>query len=163
MTVDIDQIRKRRGLSQDVLDAAYNELLRELPLAALRSDVGVTQSEMASRLGVSQAAVSKLEGRGDFLVSTLQRYVDAVGGTLEVAIRAADKCYQLIKSADEKGPLFRLDSDDGALVQAWQHLQYQPAQRPSELWTKRSCSVEEVDVFAAFAASANEFEQLEAA
>jgi predicted transcriptional regulator len=56
-------------------------------LANLRENLGLTQSDMASRLAVNQAAVSQMERRGDIRLSTLRRYVGALGGRLEVRVK----------------------------------------------------------------------------
>lgn len=53
-------------------------------LKALRRAAGLTQREMASRLLVGQAAVSKIEQRGDVQISSLQRYVEALGARLRI-------------------------------------------------------------------------------
>jgi len=58
-----------------------------LTLRALREAAGYTQSELAERTGIDQGDISRLEGResyGDCQVDTLQRYIEAVGGTLEL-------------------------------------------------------------------------------
>lgn len=62
---------------------AMDEVI-ELNLKALRNELGLTQAELAARLGMAQAQVSQIEGRGDFLISTMRRYVEALGGKLEV-------------------------------------------------------------------------------
>jgi hypothetical protein len=43
-----------------------------------------------SKLAVGQPAVTKLEKRGDMHVGNLRRYVEALGGTLEITARFAD-------------------------------------------------------------------------
>lgn len=53
-------------------------------LKALRQAAGLTQMEMAGRLGVGQAAISKIEQRGDVQISSLQRYVAALGAHLRI-------------------------------------------------------------------------------
>lgn len=54
-------------------------------LRDMRKMSGLTQAQMAQRLDVGQAAVSKVEsGRADMQVSTLQKYVEALGGSLRV-------------------------------------------------------------------------------
>lgn len=53
-------------------------------LRALRQAAGFTQIEMAQRLGVGQAAISKIEQRGDVQISSLQRYVEALGASLRI-------------------------------------------------------------------------------
>src|SRR4051812_3935669 len=53
-------------------------------LKALRELAGLTQAEMADRLDVGQAAISKIEHRGDVQISSLQRYVEALGARLHI-------------------------------------------------------------------------------
>lgn len=55
-----------------------------MSLKALRQAAGLTQLEMAERLGVGQAAISKIEQRGDIQISSLQRYVEALGARLRI-------------------------------------------------------------------------------
>jgi transcriptional regulator with XRE-family HTH domain len=54
-------------------------------LAAIRAARGLTQVEIAERLGKSQGGVSELEHRDDLYLSTLRDYIEALGGTLEIA------------------------------------------------------------------------------
>jgi DNA-binding XRE family transcriptional regulator len=56
-------------------------------LADVRRRAGKTQSDVAQVLGISQSDVSKLERRGDIRISTLRRYVAALGAELEVRVR----------------------------------------------------------------------------
>lgn len=53
-------------------------------LKELREQRGLSQEELAQRLGSKQAAISRVEGRSDFLVSTLQKHAEAMGGSLVV-------------------------------------------------------------------------------
>jgi predicted transcriptional regulator/DNA-binding XRE family transcriptional regulator len=53
-------------------------------LRMLRELAGLTQSEVAARLKVGQAAISKIEHRGDVQISSLQKYVTALGATLRI-------------------------------------------------------------------------------
>jgi DNA-binding XRE family transcriptional regulator len=67
-----------------------------LALSDARQSAGLTQAELAQRLGVSQAQVARIERRGyeSHSLSTLRRYVAALGDgySVEVAIRTpADK------------------------------------------------------------------------
>lgn len=58
---------------------------RGLPLSALRKGAGVPQTELAERAGMLQPQVSKIEASGEELqVSTLRRYIEAIGGKLEI-------------------------------------------------------------------------------
>ena len=53
-------------------------------LKDLRLAVEQTQQDLAATLGVGQDTISRLEKRSDMLLSTLRRYVEAMGGTLEL-------------------------------------------------------------------------------
>lgn len=57
--------------------------------------LGVPQTELAARTGLDQPEVSRLERRPDHLVSTLRRYVEALGGELEVTARFGTKAVRL--------------------------------------------------------------------
>lgn len=61
----------------------------DVVLRELRALLGVTQEQLAERLGVQQAAVSRLERREDITLSSLRRYVDALGAELEINVRTA--------------------------------------------------------------------------
>jgi len=59
--------------------AAELATLRDLRLAASQ-----TQEDMAQALGVGQDTISRLEQRSDMLLSTMRRYVEAMGGRLDL-------------------------------------------------------------------------------
>jgi transcriptional regulator with XRE-family HTH domain len=65
-------------------------------LAALRSERGVSQRQVAGALGVSQANVSRIEHEEDVYLSTLRRYVAALGGELEVTAVFPDERVTLV-------------------------------------------------------------------
>ena len=53
-------------------------------LVSLRRELGLSQTQVAVRMGTSQSAVARFEaGDLDVRLSTVERYVRAVGGTLE--------------------------------------------------------------------------------
>jgi len=65
-----------------------------LTLRTLREASGKTQIDVARGSQIDQGDVSRLEGREDFddcLVATLRRYVEALGGTLDLVARFGDK------------------------------------------------------------------------
>lgn len=64
-----------------------SELMAELPLQELRKARDLSQEELAASLGVNQATISKLERRTDMYLSTMRRFVDAMGGELEITAR----------------------------------------------------------------------------
>lgn len=59
-------------------------------LKPVRSAFGHTQAEVAARLGVGQVAVAQMEQRQDMLVSTLRRYLQALGADLKLVVTTAD-------------------------------------------------------------------------
>jgi len=66
------------------VDAAVRHELLTMDLRELRREAGKTQAEVAEIAEMTQAELSKLERRDDHLISTLRRYVSALGGELEV-------------------------------------------------------------------------------
>ena len=56
----------------------------EMALQELRQARQLTQQELADRLELNQAAISKLEHQSDMYVSTLRRFVAALGGELRI-------------------------------------------------------------------------------
>ena len=66
------------------VDAAVRRELLTMDLRELRQEAGKTQAEVAEIAEMTQAELSKLERRDDHLLSTLRRYVSALGGELEV-------------------------------------------------------------------------------
>ena len=54
---------------------------------ALRRALDLTRQQVAASLGINQVAVSKIEGQTDLYVSTLRRFVEAMGGELRIVAR----------------------------------------------------------------------------
>ena len=75
--------------------ARYQEIAAKsdlwLQLVEARQAAGLTQVELAQRLGVSQAQVARIEKRGydAYTLNTLRRYIQALGSdfALEVRVR----------------------------------------------------------------------------
>lgn len=86
-----------------------------MPLDALRRSCGVTQAELARRMGTGQANVSKLERRADMHVSTLRALIRALGGELEVVARFPDGGVRItrLEAGREADPPQRLSSRTG--------------------------------------------------
>ena len=61
-------------------------MLEEMTLRDARQQVSKTQAGIAKRLGIGQDSVSRLEKRGDMLVSTLREYVEAIGGKVRLVV-----------------------------------------------------------------------------
>ncbi len=62
-----------------------------MQLVEARQKAGLTQAELARRLGVSQAQVARIEKRGydAYTLNSLRRYVQALGEgfSLDIAVR----------------------------------------------------------------------------
>lgn len=71
--------------------------VRAYRLRELREQQGLTQAELAERIGVGQRQVSKIE-RGDLenaKVGTIRRYLEAVGGGLAIEYVSGDERVQV--------------------------------------------------------------------
>ncbi len=68
---------------EEIKREAVAELDR-MGFAALRKARQQTQVELADKLGIDQAGVSAIENRSDLLLSTLSKYVRALGGKVEI-------------------------------------------------------------------------------
>jgi transcriptional regulator with XRE-family HTH domain len=66
------------------------ELIRAMSLNELRRARRMTQDRLATAMQTSQSEVSKLEQRTDAYVSTLQSYIRALGGELDIVARFPD-------------------------------------------------------------------------
>jgi len=68
--------------------ARVAEIEEELRLAtgltALREEAGLSQRELARRMGVSQPRVVAIEQARNVTIDVLEQYIEAAGGTLEV-------------------------------------------------------------------------------
>lgn len=85
----VESLAKRFDVDVDTLREDLAQLEREVDGCALREvrlARGVTQRELAQRLGVSQNRISAIE-KGQFhkaQLGTISRYVEALGGELIV-------------------------------------------------------------------------------
>ena len=75
--------------------SVQKQVMRNAALSRLRQHQGLVQQELAERLAVSQACVAGMEQKQDMLLSTLRRYVRALGGELELIARFPDVSYHL--------------------------------------------------------------------
>ncbi len=84
-------------------------------LSELRRESGFSQQEMAEELDVSQVSVSKIEHQEDPRVSTLMRYLDALGANLELRAVFPDRSARLYLLAHEEsaaeGPIDDRDQE----------------------------------------------------
>ena len=66
-----------------------------IALGMLRTALGITQTELAARLGVAQSHTSQTEARKDIRISTLNDYIAATGGELILQARYNNETYQI--------------------------------------------------------------------
>ena len=85
-----DDVRRELGDalgSSDEQAQRVEQLRRELALARLvemRKRAGLRQVDVAERVGVSKARVSHIEHGAVATIELLARYLDAIGGRLEI-------------------------------------------------------------------------------
>jgi len=79
-------IRARKFTPEELgqIDQEVERELLEMDLKTLREAVGLTQDELAQKVEITQSQLSKMERRADHRISTLRRYVEALGGNLEI-------------------------------------------------------------------------------
>lgn len=81
MTLDQIKEGQRKGLA----------LVKEYKtLQAMRKSRDLTQVEIAQTLGITQENISRMEKRPDVLVSTLRKYIEGLGGELDLVVRFPD-------------------------------------------------------------------------
>ncbi|MEG3147476.1 XRE family transcriptional regulator [Sphingomonas sp. RT2P30] len=83
-----DTLRAAMTPAQRIAVAEKVAVLRaEMTLAELRQARQLTQETLSGTLHVGQAAVAKMEKRTDMYVGNLRRFVEAMGGQLDVVAR----------------------------------------------------------------------------
>jgi transcriptional regulator with XRE-family HTH domain len=74
--------------------------LQEIPLNELRRAREFSQVTLAEALGATQPEISRIEHRVDLYVSTLRRYIEAMGGELEIIARFPDGAVKINQFED---------------------------------------------------------------
>jgi predicted transcriptional regulator len=89
---------KARRLGPQAIErvsARADAQVRELTLKELRKELDLTQSDLARAADMTQSELSRLESRADHRVSSLRRYVEALGGEIEVIAIIGDRRVKL--------------------------------------------------------------------
>lgn len=74
------------------VEARTTELIGEVEgLKAFRQLAERSQEQMAESLGIKQPSVHKIERQTDLYLSTLRRFVEAAGGSLELRVELPGK------------------------------------------------------------------------
>jgi hypothetical protein len=77
------------------IDREVEQELLAMDLRAIRELIGKTQVDVAEEAEMTQSEISRLERRSDVRLSTLKRYVEALGGEVEVFATFGDKRVRL--------------------------------------------------------------------
>ncbi len=72
--------------AKDRVAAIEDELRLAAGLTALREEAGLSQRELAKRIGVSQPRVAAIEQSRNVTIDVLDQYVHALGGSLELTV-----------------------------------------------------------------------------
>jgi transcriptional regulator with XRE-family HTH domain len=75
-----------------------DELRLAAGLTALREQAGLSQRELAERIGVSQPRVAAIERSRNVTLDVLEQYVDAIGGKLEVNVIRGNRKTPLVEA-----------------------------------------------------------------
>jgi DNA-binding XRE family transcriptional regulator len=79
------------GRRNKIEERAAELMEEELSLQDLRKALDRTQVEIAEKMGVGQDTISRYEQRADMMLSTLERYVSAMGGRLRLVAEFPDR------------------------------------------------------------------------
>lgn len=94
----------KRKMSPEVqarVDARVKATLQTMPLAEIRKAIGMTQADLAGKLDVAQGSVSKIENAADMYLTTLRKYVEALGGELHLTATFTDgRVWQIDRLGD---------------------------------------------------------------
>jgi transcriptional regulator with XRE-family HTH domain len=72
--------------AEDRVREIEDELRLAAGLTALRENAGVSQRELAARIGVSQPRIAAIERSRNVTIEVLEDYVEALGAHLEVSV-----------------------------------------------------------------------------
>ena len=93
MAIPADEVFKKTMTPAQIEKAKHRAeqlMLEYRTLQTLRKARDLTQVDVARILGMTQDNVSRLEKRPDVLVSTLRKYIESLGGELDLVVRFPD-------------------------------------------------------------------------
>lgn len=85
---------------QESIARKVETLREEMTLAELRQARELTQETLSETLHVGQAAVAKMEKRTDMYVGNLRRFVEAMGGELDIVARFPEGAVKISNFAE---------------------------------------------------------------
>jgi DNA-binding XRE family transcriptional regulator len=89
---DIDQYIKSRKKTDPEFARGFDEGYRDFKIGVIlrqaREEAGLTQEELADRVGTQKTAISRIENHAeDIKLSTIQKVAKALGKYLEISLR----------------------------------------------------------------------------
>ncbi len=82
------------------VEERVRDAIKEMALDELRTAREFTQAELSQVLRVDQGSISKLERRTDMYIGTLRRYLEAMGGSLQIRAVFPDGVVQINQFED---------------------------------------------------------------
>ena len=99
------KIKKLSPAQRAKVERRATELIaEEMTLQELRKARKLTQVRVAKTLGITQDSVSHLEKRTDFLLSTLRKTVEALGGSLSLVAEFPDRPPVVLSGISDEEP-----------------------------------------------------------
>jgi hypothetical protein len=97
-----EKLKELPKVRQKAIQQRADQLIsEEMTLQALRVALEKTQEELSTVLHIKQDGISRLEHRSDMLLSTLSKYISAMGGTLKLTAEFPDRPPVIIQGLAE--------------------------------------------------------------
>jgi DNA-binding XRE family transcriptional regulator len=104
MAISLKNVRDKLQLTPERaagIEARSKQLIEEeLTLRDLRKAQRLTQQQLAELLHIEQDSISRMERRADMLLSTMNSYVQAMGGVLRLVAEFPDRAPMTIRLGD---------------------------------------------------------------
>ena len=89
---DLDRYIKSRKKTDPEFARGFDEGYRDFKIGVIlrqaREEAGLTQEELADRVGTQKTAISRIENHAeDIKLSTIQKVAKALGKSLEISLR----------------------------------------------------------------------------
>lgn len=89
---DLDRYIKKRKKTDPEFAKGFDEGYRDFRIGVVlrqaREEAGLTQEELADRVGTQKTAISRIENHAeDIKLSTIQKVAKALGKSLEISLR----------------------------------------------------------------------------
>lgn len=82
--------KKMTPAQRERSDALYKEKRLGMLIAEMRKHSGLTQTELAERLGIGQSTISQIESADDMHLTTLKNIVSELGGKIILRMPAGE-------------------------------------------------------------------------